>query len=96
MSASLDDMPTYEHFQDELDFELKRYAEKTARKNTHAENGFIQYICFELFLSTPEQVTTEIINHYFESNPLSKTEVYSFLKFINTDSESYLKNTFTY
>jgi hypothetical protein len=96
MSASLDDMPAYEHFQDELDFELKRYAHKNTRKNTHAENEFIQYVCFELFLSKPEQVTTEIINHYFEATPLSKTAVYPFLEFMNTDSESYLKNTFTY
>jgi hypothetical protein len=96
MSASLDDMPAYEHFQDELDFELKRYAQKNACKNTAAENEFIQYICFELFLSNPEQVTTEIINYYFNTNPSSKTVVHSFLVFINTDSESYLKNTFTY
>lgn len=96
MSASLDDMPAYEHFQDELDFELKRYVHKSADKSTHVENDFIEYICFELFLSKPEQVTTEIINHYFVTNPLSKTSVHSFLEFINTDSESYLKNTFTY
>lgn len=89
-------MPAYEHFQDELDFELKRYAHINSRNNLNEENNFIQYICFELFLSKPEQVTTEIINHYFEANPLSKSEVYSFLEFINTDPESYLKNTFAY
>ena len=95
MSASLDDMPAYEHFQDELDLELIRYAKKYALADLHFENEFIQYICFSLFLTKPSQLSSEILEHFFSENPESRSAVESFIVYANTSDESYLKNAFT-
>jgi hypothetical protein len=95
MSASLDDMPAYEHFQDELDFELKRYAKKFQLLDLHVENEFIQYICFSLFLTKPNELSSEILEHFVLEKPDSRQAIESFIHFINSDTESYLKNMFT-
>lgn len=95
MSASLDDMPAYEHFQDELDLELNRYAKAYALSDLHIEHEFIQYICFSLFLTKPGELSPEILEHFFKGNPQSRSAVESFIIYLNTDPGSYLKNTFT-
>lgn len=95
MSASLDDMPAYEHFQDELDLELARYAKKYALSDLHFENEFIQYICFSLFLTKPAELSHEILEHFLSENPQSRSAIKSFILFLNDNAESYLKKTFT-
>jgi len=95
MSASLDDMPAYEHFQDELDFELARYAKKYSFSDLHIENEFIQYICFSLFLTKPSEISSEILEHFFFENLQSRSAIKSFILYLNDSDESYLKNTFT-
>jgi len=95
VSASLDDMPAYEHFQDELDLELARYAKKYTLSDLHLENEFIQYICFSLFLTKPQELSSEILEHFFSENPHSRSTIESFILYLNNSEESYLKNTFT-
>ena len=95
MSASLDDMPAYEHFQYELDLELARYAKEHSLSDLHFENDFIQYICFFLFLTKPSELSSEILEYFFSENPQSKLAIKSFIIYLNTSNESYLKNTFT-
>ena len=95
VSASLDDMPAYEHFQDELDLELARYAKTHCISDLHFENEFIQYICFSLFLSKPSELSSEILEHFFTENPESRSAIQSFILYLNDNNESYLKNTFT-
>lgn len=95
MSASLDDMPAYEHFQDELDLELARYAKAHALSDLHFENEFIQYICFSLFLTKPSELSSEILEHFFSEIPQSREAIESFILYLNNDKESYLKNAFT-
>lgn len=94
MSASLDDMPAYEHFQDELDLELTRYAKKYSLSDVHFENQFIEYVCFFIFLNKPSQLSSEILEHFFHEHPQSVTAVKSFIMYLNNSDESYLKNTF--
>ena len=96
MSASLDDMPAYEHFQDELDLELLRYASIHNLKDASIENEFIQFICFSLFLSKPSEITSEILNHFFIENEISKNKVLTFIEFINTDEKSFLRKSFNH
>lgn len=95
MSASLDDMPAYEHFQDELDLELKRYAKEYSILDLYYENNFIQFICFSLFLTKPSELTNEILNYFIKENPGSEKAVKSFITYLNDSDESYLKNTFS-
>lgn len=95
MSASLDDMPAYEHFQDELDLELARYAKTFSLSDLHLENEFIQYVCFSLFLTKPSELSSEILEHFLSENPESRQPIESFILYLNNNDESYLKNTFT-
>ena len=95
MSASLDDMPAYEHFQDELDLELARYAKEYSISDLCFENEFIQYICFSLFLTKPSELSSEILEHFFSENPQSRSTIQSFILYVNNSEESYLKNAFT-
>jgi hypothetical protein len=88
-------MPAYEHFQDELDLELTRYAKKYSLSDIHFENEFIQYICFSLFLTKPSELSTEILEHFFSENPQSRSAIKSFILFLNDNAESYLRNAFT-
>ncbi len=96
MSASLDDMPAYEHFQDELDLELLRYSKIHSLSDLHIENNFIQYICFYLFLSKPSEITCEILDHFFDENKNSKECVMHFISFLHEDQRSFLKNSFAH
>ncbi|ABG58265.1 hypothetical protein CHU_0988 [Cytophaga hutchinsonii ATCC 33406] len=95
VSASLDDMPAYEHFQDELDLELLRYAKIHKRSNTVIENEFIQFICFSLFLSKPAEITPEILQHFSNEHGACKDTITAYLQFMNDDKNSFLKNSFT-
>ncbi|WP_018342926.1 hypothetical protein [Cytophaga aurantiaca] len=95
MSASLDDMPAYEHFQDELDLELARYAKTHALSDLYVENEFIQYICFSLFLTKPSELTSEILEHFLSEKPESRSAVETFILYMNDNDKSYLKNMFT-
>lgn len=88
-------MPAYEHFQDELDLELLRYAQLNKISNTTVENEFIQFICFSLFLSRPVEITPEILNHFFRENGGSKDVILEFIRFMNVDKKSFLKNAFS-
>ena len=97
MSASLDDMPAYEHFQDELDLELLRYAKiNNIQHTTTPENDFIQFICFSLFLSKPSEITSEILEHFFEQNPSAKNQISNYIQFMNKDKKSFLKQAFNH
>ncbi len=96
MSASLDDMPAYEHFQDELDLELLRYAKINKLTDTSIENGFIQFICFSLFLAKPVEITQEILDHFFNENIGSKESIMGYIQFMQTDKNSFLKNSFSH
>ena len=96
MSASLDDMPAYEHFQDELDLELLRYAKINNLQDLSAENDFIQFICFSLFLSKPAEITKEILNHFFDEKPSVKTCISNYIQFMHTDEKSFLKHHFSH
>ena len=96
MSASLDDMPAYEHFQDELDLELLRYAKLNHIQDISAENDFIQFICFSLFLSKPSEITSEILEHFFEQNPSTKNQISNYIQFMNKDKKSFLKQAFNH
>lgn len=96
MSASLDDMPAYEHFQDELDLELLRYAKLNKLTDTSIENEFIQFICFSLFLSKPIEITPEILDHFFNENKDSKEKIIDYIRFMQTDKKSFLKHSFTH
>lgn len=96
MSASLDDMPAYEHFQDELDLELLRYAKLNHIQDISAENDFIQFICFSLFLSKPSEITSEILEHFFEQNPSEKNQISNYIQFMNEDKKSFLKEAFNH
>lgn len=96
MSASLDDMPAYEHFQDELDLELLRYAKLNKINDISIENDFIQFVCFSLFLSKPSEITPEILEHFFTENPLSKEKVISYIRFMCEDKKSFLKHAFVH
>lgn len=93
MSASLDDMPAYEHFQDELDLELMRYSKQNSISDTHIENVFIQYICFDLFLSNPSEITSEILEHFLNKNENSEEKIMHFLLFVHQNEKSFLKNS---
>jgi hypothetical protein len=88
-------MPAYEHFQDELDLELARYAKIYSLSDIHFENEFIQYVCFSLFLTKPSELSLEILEHFFSENPQSRASITSFILFLNDNVESPLKNTFT-
>jgi hypothetical protein len=96
MSASLDDMPAYEHFQDELDLELLRYAKMNNRIDVSIEHLFIQYICFQLFLSKPSEVTKEIVNHFLTENVDSEGFILDYIHFLNSDPNSFLKGNFNH
>ncbi len=95
MSASLDDMPAYEHFQDELDLELLRYAKLNNITNTAIENEFIQFICFSLFLSKPIEITPEILNHFLNDHESYRVHIVNYLQFMNDDKNSFLEKSFT-
>lgn len=96
MSASLDDMPAYEHFQDELDLELLRYAKLHKLADISVENEFIQFICFSLFLAKPVEITPEILDHFFNENTGSKEKIMNYILFMQTDKKSFLKGGFTH
>jgi len=96
VSASLDDMPAYEHFQDELDLELLRYAKRNNLQDLSAENEFIEFICFSLFLSKPAEVTLEILKHFFNEHASYKYKIESYIQFMNEDEQSFLKQSFSH
>ena len=93
MSASLDDMPAYERFQDELDLELMRYSKLNSVSDIHLENLFIQYVCFHLFLSDSSGITPEILEYFFKENKNSQEKIIRFLLFIHENEDSFLKNS---
>jgi len=95
MSASLDDMPEYERFQDELDHELSRYKELNSITDTHIENDFIQYVCFSLFIGNTEQFSEIILKNILNEFSHQKDRIIAFITFMNEDNHSYLKNRFS-
>lgn len=95
MSASLDDMPEYEHFQDALDLELKRYQHVHALPAPHIEHGFIQYACFTIFLNKPSELSPVILSHIIQELSDHDQRIICFLRFINTDVYSSLKGRFS-
>jgi len=95
MSASLDDMPEYERFQDELDHELSRYKQLNSITDTHIENDFIQYVCFSLFIGNTEQFSDIILKNILNEFNSFEDRIIAFLTFMNEDNHSYLKNKFS-
>lgn len=95
MSASLDDMPEYEHFQDELDLELVRYQKIQGLTEMYAEHAFIQHVCFILFLRNPQELSSVILSHILSALPESKQRIINFLRFANSDKDSFLKDRFS-
>jgi len=89
-------MPAYEHFQDELDLELLRYAKLNNLQDLSAENEFIEFICFSLFLSKPAEITPEILKHFFNGNASYKNRIESYIQFMNEDIESFLRQSFSH
>jgi hypothetical protein len=95
MSASLDDMPEYERFQDELDHELSRYKQLNSITDTHIENDFIQYVCFSLFIGNTEQFSEIILKNILNEFNSFEDRIIAFLTFMNENNHSYLKNRFS-
>jgi hypothetical protein len=95
VSASLDDMPEYERFQDELDHELSRYKQLNSITDTHIENDFIQYVCFSLFIGNTKQFSDIILKNILNEFNLFEDRIIAFLTFMNEDNHSYLKNRFS-
>jgi hypothetical protein len=95
MSASLDDMPEYERFQDELDLELSRYKNINSITDIRIENNFIQYVCFSLCIKNADELSDVILQTIFkEFKGQEKTIIY-FIQFVNDNPDSFLKNRFT-
>lgn len=89
MSSSLDDMPTYEHFQDALDASVSEYPVSALDKIILHE--WIEYITFSLCVSTPEGITMDIWKKYLGEDADKKFVLTAFIKHINQTKEFYLQ-----
>ena len=62
MSSSLDDMPSYEHFQQEMDDALLKYLKKRSGKaSLPLLHIFIEFVCFHLFLDNWRRINDDVL-----------------------------------